>query len=95
MKDRDVEPTYKQVISTRPQAVINPETGKPVDKKLVYDVLRDRCYDDPDDPEDTWEHQARLSKSALPESIRVQRKAWADAVDNLGLTPQWCYWKSL
>ena len=95
MKDRKVEPTYKKVLSTCPQAVINPETGKAVDKRLVYDVLRERCYDDPEDQEDTWEHQARLTKSALPDSVQVKRKGWADAVDNLDLSPQWCYWKLL
>ena len=95
MKERDVEPTYKKLLSTCPSAVLNPDTGKPVDKKRVYNVLRDRCYDDADDPEDTWEHQARLTKAALPDSVQVKRKAWADAVDNLDLSPQWCYWKLL
>ena len=59
------------------RATRNPETGEPVNKKAVYGVLRDRCYDDEEKPEDTWTHQARNSKKALSESEMVARFNWS------------------
>ena len=36
LKRRGVEPTYANVVTQCPEAVANPETGKAVDKHLVY-----------------------------------------------------------
>eukprot|EP00973_Karenia_brevis_P024701 3406376-Karenia_brevis.AAC.1 len=54
MKARGVEPTYSQIIASNPRAAMNPETKKPVGKKRIYSILESSCYDDPDNPEDTW-----------------------------------------
>ena len=40
MKKRKIEPTFPRIVAACPAAIINPATGKPVDKKLVYSVFR-------------------------------------------------------
>ena len=57
LKNEGGEPTYKSVVARCPKAALNPDTGKPVSKKRIYDVLTRDCYDN--DPECTWSHQAR------------------------------------
>ena len=72
MKERGEEPTYPKLGAANPTALLNPETDKPVGKKRVFAILRRRCYDDPEDPEDTWEHRARSNDlSAEVEEGRV------------------------
>ena len=45
------EVTYPQVVAHNPKACINPQTNRPVGKKVLYKVLKTQCYDeDPDDP---------------------------------------------
>ena len=56
---------------------MNPATGKPVDKRAVYVVFKERCYDDEDHPENTWANRARLARKALTEDMRVKRYNWA------------------
>ena len=58
MKARGEEPTYAALVATNPVALLNPDTGFPVGKKRVYDIMNKRCYDDPEIPEDTWRKQA-------------------------------------
>ena len=53
MAQRGEEPTYPALVAANPKALLNPATGEPVDKKIVYDILRAECYDDDDDPDDT------------------------------------------
>ena len=63
LKERSVEPTCALMVGACPAAVENPDNGRPVGKKRVYDVFRERCYDEtPDKP---WKHRARLSRKAL------------------------------
>ena len=51
LKKEGSEPTYAAIAARCPAAVVNPDTGKPVDKKLVYTVLKTDCYDrNPEDP---------------------------------------------
>ena len=50
-KVRGVDPAYAQVCGSCKDAVVNPYTGKPVDKRAVYVVFKERCYDDEADPE--------------------------------------------
>ena len=94
-KKRGHEPTYKRIIADNPNATRNPETGEPVSKRAVYNVLRSKCYDDENKPEDLWEHQARCSKAALPDPVMEARWAWAvwmlDVVRHLA---EW-YYKNL
>ena len=40
MKAKDLEPTYPLLVASNPNAARNPDTGEPVDKKVVYEVLR-------------------------------------------------------
>ena len=49
-------------------------TGKAVDKKVVYNILRERCFDDPENPEDAQTHDVRNSKDTLtrPEAFQIQ-----------------------
>jgi len=47
---RGIEPTYALIIAHCPNASINPDTGEPVTKQVVYDTLESRCYDiDPEE----------------------------------------------
>ena len=64
-KRKGGEPTYSVAIATNPNASRNPGTGEPVNKKAVYTVMRERCYDDDEQPDDTWQHQVRNSQTAL------------------------------
>ena len=45
-KEGGLEPTYKMVLAKCPTAVLNPETGRPVGKKRIYDIFREQCYDE-------------------------------------------------
>ena len=56
MKARGEEPTYAALIATNPNALLNPNTGKPIDKKRLYYIMSSLCFDDADNPEDTWSH---------------------------------------
>ena len=89
MKERGVEPTYGLVIAQCPNASINPATGCPVGKQVVYDILESRCYDlDPDAP---WSHQKRLAKVAvLPQDV-PKRVAFGKHMLSLKHTPNWYF----
>ena len=65
MKKRGEEPTFAAVVAANPNALLNPNTGKPVNKKRVYAIMSTLCFDDPDNPDDTWSHLARITKAAL------------------------------
>ncbi len=45
LKKEGAEPTCAAIAARCPAAVANPNTRKPVDKKLVYTVLKTDCYD--------------------------------------------------
>lgn len=77
MKNRGEEVTYSKLVAATPKALANAETEAPVDKNVVYKILRKRCFDSVDDPEDTWKHQARLSQNALTDEQKAQRHTWA------------------
>jgi hypothetical protein len=89
MKARDEEPTFAKIVGACPQAVLNPATSKPVDKKRVYETFRDLCHDD--GSEQPWRHQPRMSKTALPEEQRAKRYKFALAVEEQGHTEQFYY----
>ena len=65
------ELTYAAVVAAAPTAVLNPDTGEAVDKKLVFTVFREDCYTD--DPEDRWDNRTRLSRSALSDK-EIQKR---------------------
>ena len=65
MKESGKEVTYPQIVAHNAKARVNPATNRPVHKKQIYKVLKRRCHDDPNDPEDKWVHDYRLSKKAL------------------------------
>ena len=73
MKDRGEEVTYPAMVAANKNALMNPETGKPVGKKRLYSIMNDRCYDDPAHPEDTWDFQSRADKVALTEPAQERR----------------------
>jgi len=77
MKERGEEPTYASIVANNPNALINPATGAVVTKKRVYAIMSGLCFDDPDDPEDTWSNRASLTKQALTETSKRQRLDWA------------------
>ena len=93
MKLQKKEPSYPKLVAANPKASKNPETGEPVDKKVVYNIMRKRCYDDPNDPEDTWSHGARHSKEALTTQAMEQRLNWAKQMLELNHRPAWYYQK--
>ena len=84
MKKRKIEPTFPRIVAACPTAIINLATGKPVDKKRVYDVFRELCYDE--DTDHPWSHRARFSKAALTETQIERRLDCAAALQDLGHT---------
>ena len=76
-KEQGAEITYPSMLAANPAALMNPDTGEPVGKKRVYSIMRERCYDDEDDPEDTWDHSTRLAKWALTDANKRHRWDWA------------------
>ena len=87
MKDRGIEPTYALIIAQCPNATINPHTGQPVSKQVVYDILESRCYDI--DPATPWCHQKRLAKVALLAQDIQKRLTFGQHMLSLRHTPQW------
>jgi hypothetical protein len=74
MKRNGHEPTYARILSSCPEAVKNPGTGQPVDKKRVYDIFEEQCCDD--GVTRPWKNRRRLTKSALPEDVMKKRFDW-------------------
>ena len=90
MKAQGNEPTYARLVTACPNAVTNPKTGQPVDKHRIYDVLRGRCCDEGSSL--NWEHQSRLSRSALLEAVEEKRLGWALWLrDEVRHSRQWYY----
>jgi len=89
MKDRGEEPTYAKVVGACKQAVMNPVTSEPVDKKRVYDVFRDRCHDEGSG--EPWRHQPRMSKTALAPEQVTKRYKFSLAVLEKGHTEQFYF----
>ena len=93
MKERDEEPTYPALVAANKKAALNPTTQRPVDKKQVYTILRERCYDDANDPSDTWTHDTRASESALTEGEMAARYTWGKKMKAKNHRPDWLYKK--
>jgi hypothetical protein len=90
MKQAGEEPTYPLLVARNPKAVRNPETGEPVDKKVVYEVLRTECFDT--GAELPWKHEHRLQKSSLPVEVCEKRLAWGFHMrDEVSKTEAWYY----
>lgn len=90
MKADGIEPTYSQVCTRCPNAVRNPETGEPVDKKIVYDIFRKECRDEGSDL--PWELLPRLQKTALSEEKMAKRRAWGVyMINEVGHTEGWYF----
>ena len=79
------------MVGACPKALLNPSTGELVDKKAVFRVFREEIYDDPKNPDDTWDHRPRLSREALdPDQIK-RRWDWAKHMTTLTFTPAWFF----
>ena len=91
MKDNDDPVTYPTIVAHNPKASLNPDTGRPVHKTQIYKLLKKRCHDDPNGPEDTWSHDYRNSKKALTEKMMAERLKWAEELEGSILKPEWCY----
>ena len=89
---RGGEPTYRGVCGACPEAVRNPETKNPVDKKRVYAVFRELCKDDGSDM--TWENRNKLQKTALPDFLIEERMRFCRYMLKLPHTDEW-YYKNL
>ena len=44
--NHDMEPTASAAIAWNPKATLNPATGQPVDKKVIYRMMKTLCHDD-------------------------------------------------
>lgn len=91
MAERGEEPTYAALVSKNPKALENPETNEPISKNRVYNILETRCYDDPDDPEDTWGHRPLSSKVALTDVDIEKRFFWGRHMLNLKWQAWWIF----
>ena len=87
LKTEGQEPTYAAIVAACPRATQNPATKEPVDKRSVYTVFREACYDDC--PENKWSHMNRLSRSALTDNVKQKREEFATYMLNLGRSPAW------
>ena len=88
MAERGEEPTYAALIAANPAALMNPEKEEPFSKFVVYNLLREECFDDPDDPDDTWTHDTRHTATALrPEIIEFRFKwgRWMQGLNHQGV----------
>jgi hypothetical protein len=90
-KTRGADPTYSSTLAACPDATLNPATGKPLSKKPVYTVFREKCYDDT--AEKTWRHQARFSRTALTELQMTRRWDWSLFMEALEHSCTWYYKK--
>ena len=45
MKTNDDEVTFSTVVSHNPKASLNPETNRPVGKRVIYKLLKKRCHE--------------------------------------------------
>ena len=90
-KAKGGEVTYAHVCGSCKDAVKNPATGKPVDKRAVYKVFEERCYDDEEAPSNTWRNKARLARTALTKDMMVKRYSWAEWMRKLSHTDAWCF----
>ena len=51
LKENGKEPTYPKVVAHNLRASRNPTTNRPVDKMVIYKLLKKHCYDEvPEDP---------------------------------------------
>ena len=89
LKDEGAEPTYAAIAARCPAAVVNPDTGNPVDKKLVYTVLKTDCYDR--NPEEPWVCEPVYTRRFLPEGLMEQRLHWAKRLLRDRYTGGWFY----
>ena len=87
LKRRGVEPTYASVVAQCPEAVVNPGTGKAVDKHLVYKVLKEDCHDD--GAEEPWVCEATIARGSLLPAEREKRRKWAKELLDSGHTGAW------
>ena len=91
MKARGEEPTYPALIAANPRALLNPQTGNPVGKKRVYAIMESLCFDDPENPDDTWSHLKRLTKNALTNCQMIKRLQWAEHEQEHGHGADWYF----
>ena len=87
MKESGVEPTYSRMVTDCGEDVINPKTGRPLDKKQIYNVFETECKDA--GSENYWKHLPRLSKTALTDKMRQRRFGFASHVLSWGHTALW------
>ena len=92
LKENGEEVTYPLVVAHNPNASKNPQTNRPVHKKVMYKLLKSHCYDD--DPEDLWVHGQRYSQAALTDRQIQARYTWAWELEGNILKPEWC-WQNL
>ena len=78
-KTRGADPTYSSTLAACPDATLNPATGKPLSKKPVYTVFREKCYDET--AEKTWRHPARFSRTALAGLQTSRRMEWTAFIE--------------
>ena len=87
MKENKHEPTYARLCAEEPDAVVNPATGRPVDKKIIYAIFKEDCYDEhPDRP---WRNMPRYAKAALTPKMMEKRLAFASLVASWRHTALW------
>lgn len=85
------EVTYSSMIAACPKALINPATGEAVDKKVVFTLFREELYDDPNNPDDKWDHRPRLSREALDPDQIAKRWNWGKYMAGLAHTGAWYF----
>jgi hypothetical protein len=84
-----IEVTYPSMCGACPEAMKNPNTGEPVDKKALFTVFREDCHSG--DPNDRWEHRPRLSREALDDVEIVKRYDWGKYMRGLSYTDNWYF----
>ena len=83
----DDEATYSEMVARCPEATRNPDTGEPVDKKLIYRFFREECHDE--GASDYWDHVTRVAQAALDGPAMARRIAFGNHMSTLRHTAAW------
>ena len=89
LKRRREEPTYSAIVAQCPNAALNPQTGDAVTPKLIYNVVKQDCYDK--DPAAPWRNQPRVAKKGLTDDAICRRFAWGVDMQSKGYTAPWMF----
>ena len=70
-KAKLIAPTPRRVRARLPNLTMNPNTGKPMDKKTIHAIYKTKCYDERED--DPWQYLHNAAQDVIPAELLQQR----------------------